>query len=249
MENKKDTNLDILGKGHMLESALNRDTTKLFLLKKTQKIVSAIYLVTSLIKDIEPVRGSLRSAADELLKDTVRTVTFLSKDTELLKKIERDLLEIISFLGVAKVATLVSEMNAEILEREVLNLHQNIIDADSSSPIISSNFFTVTTAESTTISKGHEDKGQTMMSYKTAVKNMPASPPTIQKVSQKNDSGRRDLILNIVRKNIKVGIKDISSVVKDCSEKTIQRELTALVDEGVLKKEGDRRWSRYSLKG
>jgi hypothetical protein len=42
-------------------------------------------------------------------------------------------------------------------------------------------------------------------------------------------------------------VKDVSAVVKDCSEKTLQRELLALVAQGVLKKEGERRWSSYVL--
>jgi len=33
------------------------------------------------------------------------------------------------------------------------------------------------------------------------------------------------------------------------SEKTIQRELQALVATGAVKKEGERRWTRYSLPG
>jgi DNA-binding HxlR family transcriptional regulator len=32
------------------------------------------------------------------------------------------------------------------------------------------------------------------------------------------------------------------------SEKMIQRELAALVQEGVVMKQGEKRWSRYSLK-
>jgi hypothetical protein len=36
-------------------------------------------------------------------------------------------------------------------------------------------------------------------------------------------------------------------MIKDCSEKTIQRELIVLVSEKVVKKEGERRWSVYSI--
>jgi len=43
-------------------------------------------------------------------------------------------------------------------------------------------------------------------------------------------------------------VKDFAKVITDISEKTIQRELLDLVQRGVIKKEGERRWSRYSLK-
>lgn len=59
---------------------------------------------------------------------------------------------------------------------------------------------------------------------------------------------RREAILEVVRKHGDVGIKDIGDVVGGCSQKTLQRELTALVTEGVLLKKGERRWSRYSLR-
>jgi len=58
---------------------------------------------------------------------------------------------------------------------------------------------------------------------------------------------RRDRILSLLRLKGKVSVRDVSEVIKDCSEKTLQRELVALVKDGVLKKEGERRWSTYSL--
>ena len=58
---------------------------------------------------------------------------------------------------------------------------------------------------------------------------------------------RKNIILNTIQKKGSVTIKDISAVVRDCSEKTIQRELLALVGERVLIKEGERRWSVYSF--
>jgi len=64
--------------------------------------------------------------------------------------------------------------------------------------------------------------------------------------SRKNDF-RKNIILNLIRKNGEINIKNVVSLITDCSEKTIQRELALLVKAGVLKKEGERRWSRYSF--
>lgn len=63
-----------------------------------------------------------------------------------------------------------------------------------------------------------------------------------------NGQRRREAIIGIIKSNGEVGIKDISSSVGGCSEKTLQRELIAMVSEGFLLKEGERRWSRYSLR-
>ena len=68
----------------------------------------------------------------------------------------------------------------------------------------------------------------------------PVRPP----VSGAN-TARRTEVLNIVSEQGRVSIKDISKIIRDCSEKTIQRELNALIQLGQIRKEGDRRWSVY----
>lgn len=52
-------------------------------------------------------------------------------------------------------------------------------------------------------------------------------------------------ILDFVRKNKGVSIKDVAGVVRGCSEKTLQRELALLIERGLIKKVGERRWSQY----
>lgn len=60
-------------------------------------------------------------------------------------------------------------------------------------------------------------------------------------------SSRRTRILKLIKDSNEVSIKDIVAHFPDISEKTIQRELVAMSDSGVLKKFGERRWSRYAI--
>ena len=60
---------------------------------------------------------------------------------------------------------------------------------------------------------------------------------------------RQEAILSIIKNKKEVMIKDISSQVKGYSDKTIQRELLGMVKDGILIKSGEKRWSRYSLRG
>ncbi len=60
-------------------------------------------------------------------------------------------------------------------------------------------------------------------------------------------SERKDKIIEIVREKNEVNIGDIATSFPDVSSKTIQRELTSLVEENVLLKTGEKRWSKYSL--
>lgn len=58
---------------------------------------------------------------------------------------------------------------------------------------------------------------------------------------------RQTLILSTIKSKGESSIKDLTDVIKGCSEKTIQRELIALVSSGDLLKTGERRWSRYTV--
>ena len=62
-----------------------------------------------------------------------------------------------------------------------------------------------------------------------------------------NKDSRRNEIVSFLKGRSWTSIKDIADAISDCSTKTIQRELADLVQKGILKKKGDRRWSRYLL--
>src|SRR5690606_38709133 len=61
-------------------------------------------------------------------------------------------------------------------------------------------------------------------------------PPTTK-------SERKEKIIEIVKQKGEIMIADLLASFPDVSSKTIQRELATLVEENVLKREGDRRWS------
>lgn len=69
-----------------------------------------------------------------------------------------------------------------------------------------------------------------------------------KQASSQGQSKRAGLILEFVRKHKNVSIKDIAKVIKGFSEKTIQRELGSLIQQGLVEKRGERRWSIYSPK-
>lgn len=58
---------------------------------------------------------------------------------------------------------------------------------------------------------------------------------------------RKDRILTVLKDKTEASIKDITEIVTDCSEKTIQRDLNELIKDSIVKREGERRWSKYSL--
>jgi predicted HTH transcriptional regulator len=63
--------------------------------------------------------------------------------------------------------------------------------------------------------------------------------------SQLSDRGER--IKTVLEAKPQATIKDIAEVITDVSEKTIQRELNSLIEKGQVIREGERRWSKYSV--
>lgn len=58
---------------------------------------------------------------------------------------------------------------------------------------------------------------------------------------------RAERIKTVLEAKPQATIKDIAEVITDVSEKTIQRELNSLIEKGQVIREGERRWSRYSI--
>lgn len=80
---------------------------------------------------------------------------------------------------------------------------------------------------------------KTSMTSATRTSVVPTKPAV---VGTKDD--RRGAILAAIQKEGS-SIKDIARAVKGCSEKTIQRELNALITQGAIVREGEKRWSVY----
>jgi predicted HTH transcriptional regulator len=78
-------------------------------------------------------------------------------------------------------------------------------------------------------------------------KKNPTKSIPLQPVQVEPKDNREKRILDVIRDKGVVSIKDISTVIFDVSEKTIQRTLQLLIDKGQIKKEGERRWAKYQL--
>lgn len=105
--------------------------------------------------------------------------------------------------------------------------------------------------------KGHEQKAGVLYKETLSDQRSSASSQSLY-AGGISPHKRREKIIKLIKQKIEtcpegakrfegVTIKDISKVIKNCSQKTIQRDLTSLVREGTLKKIGEKRWSRYLL--
>lgn len=112
----------------------------------------------------------------------------------------------------------------------------------------------------TAVSDKHEVVGASSLGRKVLEEKGSVSPhamimghvekpqPTLTTSFQMRKSGRREQILALFVKGVDVSIKDIAARIRGCSEKTIQRELNALLYDNVIERIGEKRWSRYILR-
>ncbi len=231
----------------------------IYIFKKTEKITAALYLVSGLLKDDEPIKWELRDRGIDLLSSSFTASSSLPGDKNVvIQSLFTAALETLSLLNVAKISNLVSEMNHRLLVREIDNVVVMLRDrlaqsAENAGYVLSEAFFKTPDLFSTGFrSDNREIQNQKQVkSNKESVHISDFQDKGSSKghvSSQAKKTHRQDQILALLRGQSNLTIKDFSSVIKDCSEKTIQRELLELVEKGVIKKEGERRWSRYSLK-
>ncbi len=272
MDNKDINNQGNNHNGHAVNdiamgSFYDKNNRMSFILKKTEKIVTAIYMVTDFVSESEPLRIELRTLAILLLSKTRKLSTKASEpEYIIIDDIKNATNDIFSFLDLAVTIGIISNMNGNILRSE---LDKNIKKLDElysekkmscsthpgySNIILSEELFRVSLPEphiSLVSDNGHVDKG--LEKENTVLYNKPVKQELKTEYSLKTNNlgikiARRNDVLNIVKVKGQVSVKDIILMLKDVSEKTIQRELLSLVKEGVLKKEGEKRWSVYKLR-
>jgi len=262
MNPDNNTNIQVSQKPKEIISFFDNQPSFVASHKKTEKLTSAVYMITNLFPETEPMRNILRNKISELLSYTIKF-----KDVgeggkkDFIYNVKTRVLEVASFLEVSYRGGLVSEMNFSIINTEFHNLIGILENPQNISRVISDNsvknIFEVT--EKTVFAPVELAAASPVFQPKiiteTAVGGGHYAPsPTPrdrQNFSSTHDSFRRtdrqNTILNLIKKKKEIMIKDITEIIKDCSEKTIQRELNTFIAMGVLKRSGVRRWSKYSL--
>jgi len=228
---------------HKAFSDILRNDFHSFIVRKTEKLASALYIVTGFVPESDPLRTRVRSCALDLLSasadaDRARHIRYA-------EGFASRCLEISSTLSLAERAGFVSAMNAKILSDEYAELALFVKRHEDT--IFGSVTLEVGYAAPTSLSA--PQKNRIAMGKSPAF--TAASAASLNDVqnkrtsNHKRHSNRKDMIMRLLDKKDKISVKDAAEAIPGCSEKTIQRELISLVESGVLLKEGERRWSTY----
>ncbi len=218
---------DMISKDNVRDS----EFPKLVLLK-SDKLTAALYFITSVLADSEALKKRLRDTALDFsfgIHCWVREVG----DSAVWPNVFHQLDELVFLLNLARTEKSISPMNLEVLQAEFLNLKRRLVTYQAPVSLPLPEAEAVIPAE-----PASEKKASTIK--------LPITKPAVVNKG-KPDQSRREAVVNFLTGKNSLSIKEISRALPHVSTKTVQRELAALVSEGRVKREGDRRWSRYAL--
>lgn len=206
--------------------------------KKTEKIVCAVSYL--LAHTDENVRDS--APAQDLEDWALKTLSFIG-ETLLLQE---DKVSDITYQLANKLVVLESKLRVLYARGGIHREHLNVFVAEIDTVLRAVRSLDKGVADSAVILfAGTEEQ---TLPRPVSRKKIGGSTPASSTSGTSGDD-RRDRIKAILQAAQKASIKDITDTIKDCSEKTIQRELNAMIKDNLVSREGERRWSTYSYIG
>jgi hypothetical protein len=225
----------------IFSNIFEKDIQRVYLYKKSERLAKALYLILPAFKDAPALRDRVHRISIELIDASILT-PLASRDA-----LSRALLALSSVLSIARSAGLLSPMNAELISREAhLLLKEAAVYEEPKLSFEDAPTLAVLSRNMPSLREPARDAGQARPKERS-VKDIRSHVSDTGSPLGPDKTNRREAILATLRSKGPSFIKDISTVVRDVSEKTIQRELQALVLEGRVTKTGERRWTSYTI--
>jgi hypothetical protein len=258
---------------------------------KTNKLISALFMVTEVMDREEPLRTKFRNLGADIISDIYSS----DKGQDYYNQINNRVSEVLSFIEIATSVGIISDMNSKILTKEFLELKKaityitpkkednwleefmkeeevfenNVFEKTSLPTIRHINLFSnrstrIGVQKGSTLLQALSDKMPDLSKTKKTDSSNLSNINGIHK-HEETSKKRHEVIISVIKDKMKnslnfdgATISDIkngahnlsdneSLILSSCGEKTLQRELVSMVSSGVLKKTGEKRWSKYSL--
>lgn len=234
----------VLEKG-IFSNIFEKDIRRVYIYKKAERLAKAIHLVSPAFRTSPALRDRMDGVAVALI-DAAILPPSVARDG-----MSRELLALSSVLAIARTGGLLSSMNADLIGREAHQLLQEIATYEEP------RLFLDDVPSLAALAKEVGAERSLGIASRTEPIARPVRP--VQQKSEVSSKGqdkgqikdktndRREAIRSILASKGPSYIKDISTLIRDVSEKTIQRELQAMIDGGEIVKSGERRWTTYTL--
>jgi hypothetical protein len=211
--------------------------------RRMSKILQAVFLITDNIEDTNVLKNNLRA-------EGLRALSLIT-DTDVISDANHHLAVLAS---IRKLRAVLMTAGTILLVKydHVVLLHETLLNFEA---VYKKSFMVPTLKD--VIGDANELSTAALSSIQTSkIKSglQLREPIRYEKDQMLQGSGaqkqmdRRKVILDLVKDKHRVTVKDVQLVVAGVSSKTLQRELLGMVADGVLRKEGERRWSVYLLR-
>lgn len=202
-----------------------------YVLLKSHKLSAALYMVTNFMSDMDPLKWTLRDKSITVFSQ----ITSDNPDQAL-----AEVNQIVALIDIGLMNPGVSEMNFAVLQREYSVLKDVL--AERRQGRISG-----LVAGASVDAAGAADDLQRQILPPGQNRGLNQGQKRRSRLTNPATVIRRQAILEFIKQQPDwVGVREICLAAPDCGSKTIQRELKELVKQGLLRKEGNKRWSRYS---
>lgn len=237
----------------VLNNVFKNDTEKISSVLKINRITKAVFFITSRTSS-KTLTKELEMAASKALSDTLSFIIDGSGERTL-----ASLIQVHTLISAHGAQGLFTEGNTHLLLRAYEGIMKEVTSPKQTTSLELSRWIEEPMLpkqsdqeEVSGVHHGFERVGKVQ-----GVSSKSSSPIRSSGVSVRNKvvpsavsivkDSRKGQIIDILKRTQQARIGDIAKSIKDVSEKTIQRELNALISEGRVKREGERRWSVYSV--
>lgn len=229
---------DIVLDKDIFSSLFEKDIRRVYLYKKAERLAKVLQLILPAFKDARSIKDRVAHLSVSIVEAS------LLPSGEGKEKLGRELLTLMSLLSLARTGGMLSAMNVQVITTEVRNLLADVTSYDEQKVS-----FEDLPSLASLQKAAPKTREETPLASRTEVRSKDTGAATQDKghIEEKKKSDRAEAIISILKTKSGVSIKDISLLIRDVSEKTIQRELQTLVSQGLVYREGDRRWTTYTL--
>ena len=209
---------------------------------RIQKLTAALYRVTDLLSDKEPLKWTLRDKALNLYDDLVSVKNVKDKDS-LLDNSLKNFAQIIKSLELVSAGVCVSNLNFEILKREYLFL-KNFVEGKKTDIAYDSKILLELEKIGSPYPFARKELSQKSPIYSAANEiNHINSEINVKEI---NPQSRKGKVLDFLKNGPAKSVNEIAVIFNgETSEKSIQRDLLDLVKIGKISAIGDKRWRKY----
>jgi HD superfamily phosphohydrolase len=195
------------------------------IMDKVQKLTGALYRVTDLLSDKEPLKWALRNKAINIY-DNITSLIFVKNKDNIIEETLNNFCRLINILELIPMTAFISNLNFEILKKEYVNLKAFIEDK-----------------------RADISPEQKLLSDISIGQKLNGHIEGNRISRRKSDflNGRKQKICDFLANQGPKNISEITPIFEEISEKSIQRDLLDLVQSGKLKTEGEKRWRKYSV--